>query len=123
MYPPHAPHTVELGDPIVTAVLKEISSDLISYHGPFVKIHLKTESWRHMAPWRQLKKMAPMIFYQPIAICKDRLRSLFRAWVPAGHRSGIGQMMKDVSRVFMVCSFAIFQARNDLFSMSCRATY
>jgi hypothetical protein len=29
---------------------------------------------------------------------KDRLWSLFRAWVPAGHRSGIGQMMKDVSR-------------------------
>jgi hypothetical protein len=24
---------------------------------------------------------------------KDRLRSLFRAWVPAGHSSGIGQMM------------------------------
>jgi hypothetical protein len=44
---------------------------------------------------------------------KDRLQSLFRAWVPAGHRSGIGQMIKDVSWISLVCSFAIFQARND----------
>jgi hypothetical protein len=44
---------------------------------------------------------------------KDCLWSLFRAWVPAGHRSGIGQM-KDVSRISRVCSFAIFQACNDL---------
>jgi hypothetical protein len=44
---------------------------------------------------------------------KDSLRSLFRAWVPAVHRSGIGQMMKDVSRISLVCLFAIFQARND----------
>jgi hypothetical protein len=28
---------------------------------------------------------------------KDRLPLLFWAWVPAGHRSGIVQMMKDVS--------------------------
>jgi hypothetical protein len=41
------------------------------------------------------------------------LRSLFRPWVPGGHRSGIGQMMKDVSRISLVCSFAIFQAHND----------
>jgi hypothetical protein len=34
---------------------------------------------------------------------KDRLRSLFRAWVPAGKRSGIGQKMKDVNRIFLVC--------------------
>jgi hypothetical protein len=45
---------------------------------------------------------------------KDRLRLFFRAWVPAGHRSGIGQMMKDVSRISLVYSFAIFQARNYL---------
>ena len=44
---------------------------------------------------------------------KDRLRSLFRAWLPAGHRSGIGQMIKDVSRISLVCLFAIFQACND----------
>jgi hypothetical protein len=44
---------------------------------------------------------------------KDHLRSLFRAWVPARHRSGIGQMMKDVSRISLVCLFAIFQACND----------
>jgi hypothetical protein len=44
---------------------------------------------------------------------KDRLRSLFRASVPAGHRSGFGQMMKDVIRISLVCSFAIFQACND----------
>jgi hypothetical protein len=43
-----------------------------------------------------------------------------KAWVPAGHRSGIGQMMKDVSRISLVYLFAIFQARNDpvLFSPS-----
>jgi hypothetical protein len=28
---------------------------------------------------------------------KDCFRSLFRAWLPAGYRSGIGQMIKDVS--------------------------
>jgi hypothetical protein len=44
---------------------------------------------------------------------KDRLWLLFRAWVPAGHRSGIVQMMKYVSRISLVCLFAIFQARND----------
>jgi hypothetical protein len=30
---------------------------------------------------------------------KDCFWSLFRAWLPAGHRSGIGQMIKDVSRI------------------------
>jgi hypothetical protein len=44
---------------------------------------------------------------------KDPLRSFFRAWLPAGHRSGIEQMIKDVSWISLVCSFAIFQARND----------
>jgi hypothetical protein len=44
---------------------------------------------------------------------KDRLWSLFRGWLPAGHRSGIGQMIKDVSRISLMCSFATFQARND----------
>jgi hypothetical protein len=44
---------------------------------------------------------------------KDRLWSLFRVWVPAGHRSGIGQIMKNFSRISLVCSFAIFQARSD----------
>jgi hypothetical protein len=44
---------------------------------------------------------------------KDRLWSLFWAWVPAGHKSGIGQMMKDVSRISLVCSFVIFQVCND----------
>jgi hypothetical protein len=42
---------------------------------------------------------------------KDHLRSLFRAWVPAGHRSGIEQIMKDVSRISLVCSFTIFARR------------
>jgi hypothetical protein len=41
----------------------------------------------------------------------DRFRSLFRAWLPAGVRSGIGQMIKDVSRISLVCSFAIFHPR------------
>jgi hypothetical protein len=44
---------------------------------------------------------------------KDHLRSSCRVWVPAGHRSGIGQMMNEVSRIYLVCSFTIFQARND----------
>jgi hypothetical protein len=44
---------------------------------------------------------------------KDRVRSLFLAWLPAGHRSGIGQRIKDFSRISLVCLFAIFQARND----------
>jgi hypothetical protein len=39
---------------------------------------------------------------------KDRLWSLFRAWVPASHRLGIGQRMKDVNRISLACSFAIF---------------
>jgi transposase len=44
---------------------------------------------------------------------KDRLWSLLQAWVPAGHWSGIGQMMKDVSRISLACLFAIFQSCND----------
>jgi hypothetical protein len=34
---------------------------------------------------------------------KDRLRSLFQAWLPASHRSGIGQMIKEVSKISLVC--------------------
>jgi hypothetical protein len=44
---------------------------------------------------------------------KDRLWLLFPGWVPLGHRSGIWQMMKDVSRLSLVCSFSIFQVCND----------
>jgi hypothetical protein len=44
---------------------------------------------------------------------KDCLRLLFQAWVPAGHRSDIGQMIQDVRRISLVCSFAIFQTFND----------
>jgi hypothetical protein len=44
---------------------------------------------------------------------KDQLWSLFRDWLPAGHRSGIGQMIKDVRRISLVCSFAIIQACNE----------
>jgi hypothetical protein len=47
-----------------------------------------------------------------LKLVKDRLCSFFRAWVPAGHRSGIGQMMKDVCRISLVCSFFLFQPRN-----------
>jgi hypothetical protein len=56
---------------------------------------------------------------------KNRLRALFRAWLPAGHRSGIGQMIKDVSRISLACSFAIFQAHNNpvWFSPCCHMTY
>jgi hypothetical protein len=48
-----------------------------------------------------------------LKIVKDCFQLLFWAWVLAGHRSGIGQMMKDVSRISLVCSFAIFPACND----------
>jgi hypothetical protein len=44
---------------------------------------------------------------------KDHLWSLFRAWITVDHRSGIGQMMKDVCRISLVCPFTIFQAHND----------
>jgi hypothetical protein len=44
---------------------------------------------------------------------KDRLRSLFRVRVSASHRLGIGQIKKDVSRISLVCLFAIFQARTN----------
>jgi hypothetical protein len=46
-------------------------------------------------------------------VVKDRLRSLFRSWVPPGHRSGVMQMIKYASWISLVCSFLIFQARND----------
>jgi hypothetical protein len=44
-------------------------------------------------------------------VIKNRLRSLFRSWVPPGHRSGIAQMIKYASCIYLVCSFSIFQAR------------
>jgi hypothetical protein len=46
-------------------------------------------------------------------VVKDRLRSLFRSWVPPGRRSGVAQMIKCASWISLVCSFSIFQARND----------
>ena len=46
-------------------------------------------------------------------VVKDRLRSLFWSWVPPGHRSGVAQMIKYASWISLVCSFSIFQARND----------
>jgi hypothetical protein len=48
-----------------------------------------------------------------LKLVKDCLCSLFRAWVPAGHRSGIGQILKVFSRISLVRLFAIFQACND----------
>jgi hypothetical protein len=54
---------------------------------------------------------------------KDRLWSLFRVWVPAGHRSGIGQM-KDVSRILCVHFPYSRRARPCLvFSLSCHPTH
>jgi hypothetical protein len=44
---------------------------------------------------------------------KDCFWLLFKACLPAGHRSSFRQMTKDISRISLVCSFAIFQARND----------
>ena len=44
---------------------------------------------------------------------KDHLRSLFWGWVPPGSRSGVAQMIKHASWISLVCSFSIFQARND----------
>jgi hypothetical protein len=48
-----------------------------------------------------------------IKLVKDCLQSLFRAWVPADHRSGIGLRMKNLSKIYRWCWFAIFQAHND----------
>jgi hypothetical protein len=46
-------------------------------------------------------------------VVKDCLRSLFRSWVPPGHRSGVAQMINYASWISLVCLFSIFQARND----------
>jgi hypothetical protein len=46
-------------------------------------------------------------------VVKDRLRSLFRSWVPPGHRSSVMQMIKYASWTSLVCSFSIFKVRND----------
>jgi hypothetical protein len=46
-------------------------------------------------------------------VVNDHLRSLFRSWVPPGHRSGFAQMIKYGSWISLVCSFSIFQARNN----------
>jgi hypothetical protein len=46
-------------------------------------------------------------------VLKDRLLSLFRSWVPSGHRSGVAQMIMYASWISLVCSFSIFQARNN----------
>jgi hypothetical protein len=46
-------------------------------------------------------------------VVKDRLQSLFRSWVAPGHTSGVAQMIKYASWISLVCSFSIFQTRND----------
>jgi hypothetical protein len=46
-------------------------------------------------------------------VVKDRLQSLFRSWVPPGHIYGDAQMIKYTSWISLVCSFSIFQARNN----------
>jgi hypothetical protein len=46
-------------------------------------------------------------------VVKDRLRVFFWSWVPPGYRSGVTQMIKYASWISLVCSFSIFQARND----------
>jgi hypothetical protein len=46
-------------------------------------------------------------------VVKDHLWSLFRSWVPPGHRSSVTQMIKYASWISLVCSFYIFQDRND----------
>jgi hypothetical protein len=73
-----------------------------------LKTALSNEGWD-----RSLYLIAVGVRGHIIKSVKDRLRSLFRAWVPARHRSGIGPMMKNFSRISLVCSFAIFQDRND----------
>jgi hypothetical protein len=46
-------------------------------------------------------------------VVKDRLQSLFRSFVPPGHRSGVAQMIKYASWISLVCLFSISQARNN----------
>jgi hypothetical protein len=48
-------------------------------------------------------------------VVKNHLWSLFRSWVPPGHRSGVAQIIKYASWISLVCLFSIFQARNDPF--------
>jgi hypothetical protein len=45
-----------------------------------------------------------------LKLVKGCLQLLFRTWVPPGHRTGIGQI---IGWIFLVCSFAIFQACSD----------
>jgi hypothetical protein len=73
-----------------------------------LKIALSNEGWGCSLYLIEIGAQGHMI-----KSVKDHHRSLFRVWVPAGDRSGIGQMMKDVSRISLACSSAIFQARND----------
>jgi hypothetical protein len=46
-------------------------------------------------------------------VLKDCLWSLFRSWILPGHRSAVAQMIKYASWISLVCSFSIFQARNN----------
>jgi hypothetical protein len=74
----------------------------------YVKIALSIEGWNCSLYLIEIRVQGHIL-----KLVKDRLWSLFRAGVPPGHKTGIGQMMKDVSRISLLSLFSIFQARND----------
>ena len=50
------------------------------------------------------------LIFQPV---KDRIRSLFWAWVPADSRIGFAQLIKHASWISLLCSFSLFHDRDD----------
>jgi hypothetical protein len=85
---------------------KARDSKIYKYAG--LKKALSNEEWDcvlytiEVGAWGHISKLV-----------KDRFRSSFRSWVTPGHRSGVAQMVKYASWISLVCSFSIFQARND----------
>jgi hypothetical protein len=102
----HRMSLVELTYPWDTHADKARDRKISRYAG--LKEELSNQGWDcglHMiqvGAWGHISK-----------VVKACLRSFFRSWVPPGHRSGVAQMIKYASWISLVCSFSIFQARND----------
>jgi hypothetical protein len=73
-----------------------------------LRIALRNEGWVYGL--YLIKVGVRGLILKPVMDC---LQSSFRAWVPAGHRSGIVQMIKHISWISLVYSFSIFQASKD----------
>jgi hypothetical protein len=102
----HRISLVELTCPWDTDADKARDRKISKYAG--LKEELSNQGWDcglykiEIGAWRHISK-----------VVKDLLRSLFRSWVPPGHRSGVAQMIKYASWKSLFCPFSIFQARND----------